>query len=336
MQDDLKNDGGKNKDVKSNDMSKKEIGVSQHPFDQEELMAFLDGELPAERAASAAAHLKNCLDCQKLAAGFQQVSQAMVSWEVERTSSEIPASVAAALNERKKDPARKLNSQRWEWRKLLRVQQLTWAAGLAAATLLVIAVSMPSLLRSNKGAIESARMGQLRQETESRALKPDQEEAQKKSQNQPSAADKKFAQTYIDSTKKFGPEYGRNAGSVTKVVPKNGAAALRKSRGKAADANGNVGGPGLYLSSPEAVATYTKAPPPPKPAATPVPGDSLGLVAPAAAPVAKVNRDFRSAAPAEISKQSGASGGAAKARKDSRQADETVNVTASASTVEVE
>ncbi|MBZ5533519.1 MAG: zf-HC2 domain-containing protein [Acidobacteriia bacterium] len=158
MKDDVKSDGAKNKGVKSNDMSKKEIGVSQHPFDQEELMAFLDGELAAERAASAAAHLKNCLECQKLAAAFQQVSQAMVSWEVEQVGSEIPANIAAALNERKKDPARKLNSQRWEWRKLLRVQQLTWAAGLAAATLLVIAVSMAILLRSNKGAIESARV----------------------------------------------------------------------------------------------------------------------------------------------------------------------------------
>ncbi|MBZ5533520.1 MAG: DUF4349 domain-containing protein [Acidobacteriia bacterium] len=53
--------------------------------------------------------------------------------------------------------------------------------------------------------------------------------------------------------------------------------------------------------------------------------------------MAKVNRDFRSASPVEASKQPTASGGAAaEARKDSRVADETVNVTASASTVEVE
>lgn len=342
MKDDVKSDGAKNKGVKSNDMSKKEIGVSQHPFDQEELMAFLDGELAAERAASAAAHLKNCLECQKLAAAFQQVSQAMVSWEVEQVGSEIPANIAAALNERKKDPARKLNSQRWEWRKLLRVQQLTWAAGLAAATLLVIAVSMPSLLRSNKGAIESARMGQLRQETESRALKPDQEEAQKKNDNNLFVSDKDFVSKYAGATKKFGTEYGRNAGSATKVVPKNGdGSRARKSPGKAADANGNTGSPGQSTVGASTVYTYLlspqAAPPPPKPAATPAPGNLHGLVASAAAPVAKVNRDFRSASPVEASKQPTASGGAAaEARKDSRVADETVNVTASASTVEVE
>jgi hypothetical protein len=302
--DDGKNDG-KNKDVKSNDMSKKEIGVGQHPFDQEELMAFLDGELPTERAASAAAHLKTCLECQKLAAGFQQVSQAMVSWEVEQAGSEIPASIAAALNERKKDPGRALNSQRWEWRKLLRVQQLTWAAGLAAATLLVIAVSMPSLLRNKKAAIESARVAQVRQQDEDKT-------------------DKIQTYTYDASDR---------------LVPANGAASrARKSPRKAADANGNA-----YGYSPKTGASYTsngvislQTPPPPKPAATPVPGDSLGLVASAAAPVAKVNRDFLSAAPADTSKQPAASGGAAKARKDSRVADETVNVTASASTVEVE
>ncbi len=292
-------------EAKNNDESKQEMSTSQHPFDQEELMAFLDGELPAERAASAAAHMKSCLECQKLATGFQQVSQAMVSWEVEPSGAEIPARIAVALNERKKDPARKLNSQRWEWRKLLRVQQLTWAGGLAAAIVLVIVVATPNLLSVRRPLQAFAPVPQATSAKESRA-----------EQNE--------AHTY-DAGGKIAPQERRAASRARKSPP------------KAADGNGEV------VGNTEVVAThgYTAdgatqwrlAPPPPAPAATPVPG---GLIASAAAPAASVNRNFKNAPPAKASNQPAASGGAGMRKESAKTADETVNVTASASTVEVE
>jgi len=46
-------------------------------------MAYLDGELPADRAGMAAGHLERCLECQELAADLQTVSRRMMDWQVE-------------------------------------------------------------------------------------------------------------------------------------------------------------------------------------------------------------------------------------------------------------
>jgi anti-sigma factor RsiW len=35
----------------------------KHPIAQEELMAYLDGELSPDRAATAAGHLEHCREC---------------------------------------------------------------------------------------------------------------------------------------------------------------------------------------------------------------------------------------------------------------------------------
>ncbi len=48
--------------------------LDNHPIDQEEVMAYLDGELPVEQATAIAAHLGSCSDCQRLAARPQAAS----------------------------------------------------------------------------------------------------------------------------------------------------------------------------------------------------------------------------------------------------------------------
>ena len=55
----------------------------RHNFDAEEIMAYLDGELPAARAAEAMTHLEGCAECQALAAGLRRVSRELAAWEVE-------------------------------------------------------------------------------------------------------------------------------------------------------------------------------------------------------------------------------------------------------------
>ncbi|MGA7234948.1 MAG: DUF4349 domain-containing protein [Bryobacteraceae bacterium] len=55
----------------------------RHAIEPEEMMAYLDGELPAALAAEAMTHLERCVRCQKLAADLQRVSQEMATWEVE-------------------------------------------------------------------------------------------------------------------------------------------------------------------------------------------------------------------------------------------------------------
>ena len=55
-------------------------------IEPEELMAYLDGELPMDQAGAAANHLERCRDCQGLAADFQRVSRRLTEWQVEPTN----------------------------------------------------------------------------------------------------------------------------------------------------------------------------------------------------------------------------------------------------------
>jgi hypothetical protein len=114
--------------------------MSNHPIEQDELMAYLDGELEAARAADAASHLKQCPECQKLAAELQEVSQMMMAWQVEETESELGGEVTAALEKREHEkpagPGRDLKTRL----SLFSGRRLLWAGGLAASILLVFAV----------------------------------------------------------------------------------------------------------------------------------------------------------------------------------------------------
>jgi hypothetical protein len=64
--------------------------VNEHPVEQEEVMAFLDGELPPDRAALVEAHLEDCGECQRLAAELGDVSRKMAVWQVEPSKVWLP------------------------------------------------------------------------------------------------------------------------------------------------------------------------------------------------------------------------------------------------------
>ncbi len=107
-----------------------------HPVEPEEVMAYLDAELPAERAAGVAGHLEECAECRALAAGFRQVSRQMAAWAVEPSPARLAARVRAALEVRPREK-----------------QRVRWAFALAsglAILLVVFAVSVPNLLRSRQ------------------------------------------------------------------------------------------------------------------------------------------------------------------------------------------
>ena len=44
------------------------MSTNRHPIEQEELMAYLDGELPSDQATEALLHLELCPECQTLVA----------------------------------------------------------------------------------------------------------------------------------------------------------------------------------------------------------------------------------------------------------------------------
>jgi anti-sigma factor RsiW len=74
------------------------MSKNNHPIEQEELMAYLDGELPVDRAGTAAGHLEHCRECQGLAADLQSVSRRMMEWEIQPIGREIGPTLVAALH----------------------------------------------------------------------------------------------------------------------------------------------------------------------------------------------------------------------------------------------
>ena len=76
------------------------MSTNLHPIEHEELMAYLDGELPADQASEALSHLDLCAECQTLAADFRIVSQDLMAWEVESQEGGISSEIDAALGER--------------------------------------------------------------------------------------------------------------------------------------------------------------------------------------------------------------------------------------------
>jgi hypothetical protein len=106
------------------------MSTDRHPIEQEELMAYLDGELRPDQATDALSHLELCPECQALAADLRSISQELMGWEVESAEVGIPSEINAALKERlQKREAAKARSPRLENRVMTR--RWVWAGALA-------------------------------------------------------------------------------------------------------------------------------------------------------------------------------------------------------------
>src|SRR3989442_1223461 len=118
---------------------------SNHTVEQEEVMAYLDGELPTERAAAAAAHLERCQECQKLAADLQTISQRLLAWQIESSDPRVTQSVAAALQEGGRPQEDAVGLSWRKWRDILGVRRVSpWVWGLGGAFVVVLLVlSLP-------------------------------------------------------------------------------------------------------------------------------------------------------------------------------------------------
>src|SRR5579863_254000 len=77
------------------------MNSSIHPYEREEVMAYLDGELSADRASGIAAHLRECAECAELAEQMRGVSVHLANWSVEPS----PATLVTGLEAERKDRA---------------------------------------------------------------------------------------------------------------------------------------------------------------------------------------------------------------------------------------
>src|SRR5215510_3131905 len=111
-----------------------------HPIDELELMAYLDGELPRERAAAAAVHLEGCRECQQIAEDLRGVSQEVVEWSVPVSDFPITAEMLTALEDHTRKQENAPKRRRRTWQELLRMRRV-WVSGVAAVLLTVLLVS---------------------------------------------------------------------------------------------------------------------------------------------------------------------------------------------------
>ncbi len=114
------------------------MSKSNHLIEPEELMAYLDGELSHDRAATAAAHLEHCRECQAIAADVQSVSRQMMAWQVETSEFPSTATITSALEQQARDKSRQVTG-----RSLYTMQRLRpWI--LAACLAVLLGLVMPS------------------------------------------------------------------------------------------------------------------------------------------------------------------------------------------------
>jgi hypothetical protein len=112
------------------------MSTNTHPIEREELMAYLDGELPADRATEALSHMELCPECETLAADFRSVSRELLAWEVESPEVGISSAIRAALGERlQKREAATVSSSRFKNRVM--TSRWIWAGALALVCLAV-------------------------------------------------------------------------------------------------------------------------------------------------------------------------------------------------------
>lgn len=120
---------------------------NSHPIEELELMAYLDGELPRERAAAAVAHLDRCTECQTIAADLRRVSQELVAWQIEPSDLQINSSIEAALEDHQRAQESSPQKHRALPRFVPRVRKL-WLWSVPAVTVILILVATFSVQRA--------------------------------------------------------------------------------------------------------------------------------------------------------------------------------------------
>jgi hypothetical protein len=122
-----------------------------HPIELEELMAYLDGELTADRAAGTSSHLKECVECQKVVAGLQSLSGQLKDWKVDSPTS-MPQVIITALADNSEESQKTFFVPQQSWlgrHKAL----LAWAGG--AAAILLVSFGTVSLAGRNENNVFS-------------------------------------------------------------------------------------------------------------------------------------------------------------------------------------
>jgi hypothetical protein len=133
---------------------------SAHPIEQEEVMAYLDGELAPKRAASVAAHLEECGECRILAEELRGISRQMLAWEVEAAPEPLvepegAPSLLHALSRPKNPLVGKAETRTARW--LTQPTIVIFTMGAALAAVIAFIVLNPGVFTAQKEVPTAAR-----------------------------------------------------------------------------------------------------------------------------------------------------------------------------------
>jgi hypothetical protein len=132
--------------------------ATTHPVSPEELMAHLDGQLPADRALSVASHVADCSTCREYAADLRNLSDKLHAWPSEALSPAVEERILAAQSQISL-PRSITRFPRWSWKRWTVV-----AAASGCIALLLMAIAIPNLMRSKMAANEASEASRLRTE----------------------------------------------------------------------------------------------------------------------------------------------------------------------------
>jgi hypothetical protein len=119
--------------------------AATHPVHPEEIMALLDGELPAERAQAVSTHVEQCPLCSTVQKELAATGRKMSLWEVGALPAVVEERVGSAVATM---PARTGSSGPSLFQRASLWTSKQWLAGLsltAAAGLLLLAIATPTL-----------------------------------------------------------------------------------------------------------------------------------------------------------------------------------------------
>jgi hypothetical protein len=124
---------------------------STHSIEQEELMAYLDGELAVDRAALVAAHLEQCAECRTWAAESRSLSERLTNWQVESAPPSLTERVTTAILKGELKPqATEMSPSSRPRPKMFGLPRWVWATAGAACVLLIFGVLIPISLRTRQ------------------------------------------------------------------------------------------------------------------------------------------------------------------------------------------
>ena len=123
------------------------MNATTHPVASEEVMALVDGQLPADKAQSISAHIESCIKCHQLAASLRSTSHRLRNWTIQSVSPEFDGALAEA--------ASSVCSAPWpavglRWVPYFRRHWILTAASLAFATgvFLMFSMTAPRLAKT--------------------------------------------------------------------------------------------------------------------------------------------------------------------------------------------